>query len=160
MTNSAERSEIWKRLQQAKIPLLIMTVALVVLLFTGRESTEKASTSFDDHQAKPVTIAEEESRLAETLQVIEGVGNARVLLSVRKSAQTDYLSDEERTVILSAGSGRQVPIVLRTTSPEYLGAVIVCDGGDDPDIQWKVLEAVSRFTGLRSDQITVLKLRT
>ena len=118
MMNSAERPEIWKRLQQAKIPLLIMTVALAALLFTGRESTEKASTSFDDHQAKPVTIAEEESRLAETLQDIEGVGNARVLLSVRKSAQTDYLSDEERTVILSAGSGRQEPIVLRTTSPE------------------------------------------
>ena len=122
-------------------------------------STEKGSVSLCDFQTQTASIAEEESRLTDTLRVIEGVGNARVLLSIRKSAQTEYLSDEEKTVILSSGSGRQEPIAMRTTSPEYLGAVIVCEGGDEPDIQWKVLEVVSRFTGLRSDQITVLKLQ-
>lgn len=156
---SLEWPEIWRRLDRVRIPLLILVFALLILCITGKNGSESTSVSQTQNDAKPVTLAEEESRLAETLESIKGVGRARVLLSVRTSAQTDYLADAEKTVILSAGGGKQEALAIRSRSAEYLGAVIVCEGGDDPNTQWNVLEAVSRFTGLRADQITVLKLQ-
>ena len=153
------RSEIWRRLQQARIPLLIMAIAMLLLLSTGKGNASRENLSQTQSDATPSSLEEDELRLTEALQAIEGVGKTRVLLSVEVSAQTDYLSDAEKTVILSAGSGKQEALAFRTRSPVYLGAVIVCEGGDDPSTQWKVLDAVSTFTGLRADRITVLKYK-
>ena len=85
--------------------------------------------------------------------------NLRSVIRIIVELITEYLADAEKTVILSAGGGKQEALAIRSRSAEYLGAVIVCEGGDDPNTQWNVLEAVSRFTGLRADQITVLKLQ-
>ena len=157
--NKIDRSEMLRRLHRIKVPLLISVFALLLLLCTGKGASKNETEHQTVYEVKPMTLSEEESRLAETLMAISGVGEAQVLLSVRVSAQTDYLSDEEKTVILSAGSGRQEVLAIRSRSAEYLGAVIVCEGGDNPNTQWNVTEAVSRFTGLRADQITVLKLQ-
>ena len=152
------RAEIKRRLHQVRIPLMMIAFALLMLLSTGRGNSAQKNESMDERDCfEPATLAEEEKRLAKTLQMIDGVGKTSVLLSVQVSAQTEYLSDAEKTVILSVGSGRQQALAFRTRSPEYLGAVIVCEGGDDPKIKWSVLEAVTKFTGLRADQITVLK---
>ena len=156
---SLECSEIWRRLHRVRIPLLIMAFALMMLCFTGKNESGSLSASQIQRDTGDVALEKEESRLAETLESIKGVGRTHVLLSVRISAQTEYLADAEKTVILSAGGGKHEALAIRSRSAEYLGAVIVCEGGDDPNTQWNVLEAVSRFTGLRADQITVLKLQ-
>lgn len=154
-----KRSELLRRLQPIKMPLLIFACTMVLLLCTERRSADKDSPLPAETDFLTDTVSAEEARLEETLQMIKGVGKAQVLLSLRMSAQTEYITDEGKTVVLSAGSGKQEALASRTRSPEYMGAVIVCEGGNDPNVQWSILEAVSRFTGLRADQITVLKLR-
>ena len=39
------------------------------------------------------------------------------------------------------------------------GAVVVCAGGDDPAAQYLVTNAVSAYTGLGSDKISVMKMK-
>ena len=87
---------------------------------------------------------------------IDGVGEVDVLLSCSTSAATEYVSDGDETVIVSTGSGKQEGLVRYTRYPQYLGAVIVCDGGGSADVRLYVTQAVSQFTGLSSDRITVL----
>ncbi len=41
---------------------------------------------------------------------------------------------------------------------EYTGAVVVCSGARSPDIRFRVIQAVSAFTGLGSDRIIVEEL--
>ena len=55
--------------------------------------------------------------------------------------------------------GRRIheAVELRTVSPQYLGAVVVCDGADAPQVQLAVTQAVAQFTGLSTDRISVLK---
>ena len=43
--------------------------------------------------------------------------------------------------------------------PVYLGAIIVCQGGDSPAVRLAVVEAVSNVTGIGSDRITVEKMK-
>ena len=39
------------------------------------------------------------------------------------------------------------------------GAVIVCQGADDPEVRLNVTNAVAAYTGLGSDKITVMKMK-
>jgi len=39
------------------------------------------------------------------------------------------------------------------------GAVVVCEGAENPTVQWNVTNAVSAYTGLGSDKISVIKMK-
>ena len=151
------RNELLRRIKGAKTPLLILCVGLLLLLLTGRNDGRAA----EEPSAAPAaeeTAAEAEKRLSSLLEVIDGVGKNRVLLSLSVSSETEYITDEGETVILSSGGGKQTALPRRTRYPQYQGAVVVCQGGDDAGVRLLVTEAVAQFTGLRSDRITVLKL--
>lgn len=77
----------------------------------------------------PAPLTEAEQRLAGALARTEGVGQVYVLLS-------------EKT-------GRE---------EGYVGAVVVCAGAGDPQVQLRVVETVSAFTGLGSNKIVVQKM--
>ena len=53
---------------------------------------------------------------------------------------------------------RQMPLVTKVTAPECLGALIVCSGGDDPEVKLRIVNAVCSLTGLGSDRVTILKM--
>ena len=47
-------------------------------------------------------------------------------------------------------------MVVRTQYyPSFRGALVVCPGGDDPQVQLAITQAVSALTGLGSDRITI-----
>ncbi len=39
------------------------------------------------------------------------------------------------------------------------GCVVVCDGADSAEVRWNVTDAVSAYTGLGSDRISVMKMK-
>ncbi len=138
-----------------RYPLLILLAGLLLLLTPGKQKTVA------EPEAVPECSAEsEQQRLEKILEQIDGVGAASVLLSYRTSAETEYLSDDDGTVILSAGSGTQTAVVRRTIQPAFQGAVVVCSGGGDAAVKLRVVEAVSKFTGLGAGAISVFPLKT
>ena len=56
-------------------------------------------------------------------------------------------------------STQKTPVVTKTKSAPYLGAVVVCDGADSAAVQLRVMQAVSALTGLGSDKISVIKMK-
>ena len=48
-------------------------------------------------------------------------------------------------------------VVVRTVYPTYRGALVVCQGGDRPEVKLAVTEAVAALTGLSADRVTVAK---
>ena len=83
------------------------------------------------------------------------------------SFQTDISSDEQEqsaresadTVIAEDASRHEHGLVRRADAPIYRGAVIACQGAGSPQIRLEVIEAVRCVTGLRSDQISVVKMK-
>lgn len=120
----------------------------------------KTKTTTEPEATPELTAEAEQTRLEAILEQIDGVGDASVLLSYRTSAETEYLADEDGTVILSAGSGAQAAVVRRTIQPEFQGAVVVCSGGGNAAVKLRVVEAVSKFTGLGAGEISVFPLQT
>lgn len=139
--------------------LLLLMLLLGVLLMTFPQKLEKA-------ESIPLESIEEsslEDRLSEALSLLEGAGKVKVLLTESKGKQTIYQSnlsgERSETVILSDGSRVQSGLIARVDPPEYMGAVVLCQGAGKASVHLSIVEAVANATGLSYDRISVLKLK-
>lgn len=153
-------------IRQYKLAALILAIGLVLMLIPNGSSQE-------EYVSPPVvqTTVSAEDQLESILSQIQGVGKVRVLLTVAQGERTVYVYDEDQSDTLDTGSLRREAVVVTSTDrgqtglvsqvipPVYLGAVIVCQGGDQAGVQLAVVEAVCDATGLTADKITVLKMK-
>ena len=152
-----------------RYPVLIVLVGIVLLTLPGKNKTTVSGVTTSSASANvSITPAQE---LTDILQQIKGVGRVKVLLTVSKGEKTEYQTDEDQsvsetgsdvrkeTVIIRDADDNEMALITQIISPEYLGAIVVCEGADDAGVKLAVLEAVSKATGLRSDKISVLKMK-
>lgn len=107
-----------------------------------------------------------QAQLENVLTKIKGVGRVSVMLTTTKGEEIIYKTDSdisadqtrEDTVILSDSDRAQSGLITQINSPIYLGAIIVCDGADDPNVCLAVIDAVKKLTGLGANNISVLKM--
>ena len=64
----------------------------------------------------------------------------------------------EQTYILIDGAGGEQPLVTAELEPQVKGVVVVCEGGDQPDVVGKVVDAVKVALDISSTRISVSKL--
>ena len=77
--------------------------------------------------------------------------------------QTDIQTDTDRrsedTVLVEDASRTETGLIRRTLEPTYRGAVILCQGADQPSVRLAIVEAVRCVTGLGADRISVLNMK-
>ncbi len=126
-------------------------------------------------ESVPSAVEMEETTLQQSLEQIlsrlEGAGKVKVLLTEAEGQQTLYQTDEDfslgeksgdnrrDTVLVTNSQREETGLVRQVIPPRYLGAVILCQGAGSASVRLAVVEAVSSVTGLRSDRITVLKMK-
>jgi len=167
MDRSALKERVLSFLKKYRYVALIILLGILFMLFPFGS----------DSQPEPAPEAEEETKqdmqeaLALILSKIEGAGRVEVLLTQLTGEEIIYQTDSDdsvsvdssdtnqKTVIISNSDREEQPVVRQILSPTYLGAVIVCQGGDSPTVKLAIVEAVSNATGLSADKITVLKMK-
>lgn len=167
-----ELKKLQSRLIKLKYPALILAVGILLLLLpSGKAGTTepKQETEVKD------SLALEASRIEAILSQVKGAGEVKILLSWEEGGQTEYARDTEaqtqtdengsslressKTVLYTAGSGTQSPLVAGTTAPTYRGAVIVCQGAEDASVRLALTQAVASLTGLGANQIVIMKMK-
>lgn len=163
----ALRSKAADVLKKYRYALLVLLLGLALMLLPGKKETagtEPVETSVQQEQ--PDT----ESQLAQILSQIKGAGKVEVMLTVAAGEQTIYQTDEDidagengssrfDTVIVTDAQRAQSGLIQQINPPRYQGAIIVCQGAEDPSVRLAIAEAVSRVTGLGTDRIAVLKMK-
>lgn len=147
--------------------LVALAGAALLLLPTGKGGTTAAqSGAASSVEWDP---AELEEQLERTLSQIEGAGEVQVVLTVGSSPRQilaedrtsesdgESVREEENTVVLSRGSGVQEAVTVGQLSAQFRGALVVCSGGDDPQVRLSLAQAVSAVTGLGTDRIAICK---
>ncbi len=153
-----------------KYILLIIAAGFLLMTFP---SGEKRKT--DVGKAESFNLSAFEKEVERALSECEGVGRCKVMLSVNsgtesvfaKEARESRRKDESVTEsdidtkpsIMSGGSGSETPVLIKELYPEFRGAVVICDGADSAALRGRVTEAVAALTGLRSDRISVIKMK-
>lgn len=109
--------------------------------------------------------------LKEILSLVHGAGKVEVLLTEKTGAQTLYQTDvalsrgetseerQNRTVMIRNSAREEDGLIKQINPPILQGAVVVCQGGDDPKVKLAIVEAVTRATGLPSSCVSVLKMK-
>lgn len=166
-----DRIDITKRVTELfgkyKYVLLILAVGLLLMSLPER-TNESVPKEVIVHEPKSKSHAEE---LEDILSQISGVGKVKVFLTEASGAETVYQTDEDRnisndsehirvdTVIITDANREERGLVRTVTPPVYLGAIIVCQGGDRPSVKLSIVDAVSNVTGISSERISVLKMK-
>lgn len=153
-------------LRKNKFTLLLLAVG-ILLLWTPGKSEDVVQTQAKQPTTQILTAEEMEAVLRE----IHGAGEVRVLLSVADGEEIIYQNDSElaqsendrtdqsETVLITDAQRAQQGLIRQINPPVYLGAVVVCQGADNPSVRLQITQAVSKITGLGADQICVLKMK-
>lgn len=154
--------KIFDFIQKQKYVLIVILVG-IVLMFLPIKETAKTETKTI---AKSVNTNTTEKQLEEILTRVSGAGRVSVMLTEIRGEETHYQTDidksdgqsREDTVILTDAQRTQNGLITQVNPPVYLGAIIVCDGADDPAVRLAIVEAVTKITGLGANNISVLKM--
>ena len=158
-------------LKRYKYVALTAVLGIVLLLLPGGNEKKQEGGAPDAAEDFDRTALQEE--MEEILSSLDGVGHLKLMLTVdggsayelaRDEAQTQKRSGENtgertqksETVVLGSGVSAGV-VVTRSRFPAFIGALVVCEGGDRAEVRLRVTQAVAALTGLSSERITVVK---
>ncbi len=159
--------------------ILLLALALGLILMLLPNGCQKSEDKKPSQNAVNFSLDEFQKKLESILASGEGVGRVRVMLT-QKSTETYVYAEETRSTereqqngeyadqnfdydrkpsIISDGSGKQVPVTVKQLFPEFMGAVVVCDGAESISVQTFVTETVSALTGISFDRIAIVKMK-
>ena len=160
----AKRSkELIGKLKQYKYAGLILGIGLLLMLIPV--SSEKQSNDTET----PTVPSEQsvEARLENILSRVKGAGDVKVLLTRSAGEEFVYQTNtdqsdstlKEETVIISGTDRSENGLISQVKTAIYRGAIVVCQGADDPVVKLLIVDAVSKVTGLGADKISVMKMK-
>ncbi len=149
-----------------KFVVIILLVGIGLMLLPSNGKRESSTTKQETQQIE----ASLEESLSRILCKMHGAGKVEVMLNIGQGEKTIYqvdndisendsgYADRKETVTLTDGQRNQYGLVQQVNPPVYLGAVVLCQGANDPVVKLSIVEAVSKVTGLSANQICVLKM--
>ena len=112
-----------------------------------------------------------EEKLEKILNHVNGAGKVEVILTVSEGEEIVFQTDESlsssndissqniNTVTTTDANKNENGLIRKKIPPIYRGAIIVCQGADDPVVKLAITEAVARLTGIKANCISVLKMK-
>lgn len=120
---------------------IVAGIVAILLIFASSYIDVSAFSSRIDADEYCTTL--EESLLSVVTQ-IEGVGNAKIFLTMDNTGENVYLNNSDTKT--------------KSITPVVRGVVIVCDGGDDPLVVSRVMSAVTKSLDISSNKVCITKL--
>ena len=155
--------------QKYKYAALIVLIGIALMLIpTQKTKTAEKSDAIISNEYEEERIQEE---LETILSHIEGAGTVKVMLKELSGSETIYQTNEDvstsdastttkvQIITITDAERNETGLVKQINPPKYQGAVILCQGADDPKVKLAVTDAVSKITGLGADKIAVLKMK-
>jgi stage III sporulation protein AG len=162
-------------LKKYRYALIVLLVGVLLMALGG---TKGENAPAEDEGVAPVAeagfdLSAFEAQLEESLSLIAGAGEVRLMLSLDSTEETVYAEDVRRSTsggesvtyensisVISSGGSGQSPVTRKCVYPKFRGAVVLCQGADRAEVCGAVTEAVRTACGIGSDQITVLKMES
>ena len=150
-----------------KYALIVLVIGLILLIIP--EKTESKAEQVLPQQELHFQI--DADALSQILQTVEGAGRVQVMLSVATGEKTVFQANSDQsetgenksikteTVIITDSGKNESGLITQVNPPTYKGTIVVCQGADSPTVRLAIMQAVSRITGLGSDNICVLKMK-
>lgn len=129
-------------------------------------------------------IDELEAKLTGLITGIEGVGEARVMVTLESGVEYQYLQEEKRNldtsreegaeevsdrvsqkenverkyILVETQSGKKQPVLQTQLQPKVQGVVVVCEGADSPIVQRNLIHVVTTALNIPTTRVCVVKI--
>ena len=169
MELKAIQTKVLVFVQKNKYIVLIILLGLLFMAIPSKVTKESTTQTESIPTQQPEASIEE--RLTNILKQIDGAGKVEVMLTIAKGEETVYQTNNETstntdttqvntdTIIVTDSDKNQSGLVRQKIYPAYLGAIIVCQGADDPNVRMAITDEVAKITGLKTNHISILKMR-
>lgn len=150
------------------VALVLLLGVLLMILPVGNKNVEASKKESTECVQVETSVS---VQLESVLSKVYGAGKVSVMLTVAAGEETIYQTNDDisntndqnsyqkDTVTVTDAERNQNGLIRQVNPPTYLGAVIVCEGADDPSVRLAIVNAVSKVTGLGTDRIAVLKMK-
>lgn len=152
-----------------KYVILVLVIGLALMLLPSGEKDD-STPKVTESKVKEIqdTLSQQ---LSDLLTQIDGAGQVQVLLTKGEGEETVYQTDTDisqtesdaierkTTVTITDAERTQSGLIRQVNPPKYLGAIVVCEGADNPTVRLAIADAVSKATGLGTNCISVLKMK-
>ena len=175
LKNTLQKIKDFFALKKEKTPFLIIVlggigILLIMLseLFPGNKNAEIKTEEpgfyefFEDE-------SELETKLSEAISKIKGAGKTEVIITFETSKEYKYAKNssenisfdesetEDEIVIIESDDGEK-PIVIRTEEAKIRGVLVICEGGKNPLVREKIIEAVCALFNIPSNKVSVAEM--
>ena len=180
----------WKKLNfKDKNTWLILGIFGVLLLViampvekaqkkdSGMTQTQPAAedgTAESGQERADDSIAELESRLEETLSLIDGAGQVRVMITMKDTGEkvvekditcrTDAASggsqntEQSQSSVYTRDGNTETPYISNEMTPQVEGVLVVAQGGGNSMVKQNILQSVMALFPLEAHKITIVKM--
>lgn len=126
--------------------LLIVSVSLLFLntMLQNRDGRSTILSREGENEYISALETEEELRLRNILQCIKGVGNVEVMICSENGTR------EKNTSLFSTAQ--------EASAQPVTGVIVAAEGGDDPVIQSRIIDAVSTVCSIAPSDVAVFQL--
>lgn len=154
----------------------IALIGLSAFLPKGDKETS-APVSAQASQSAQEFVSQTEEKLAAIVRSIEGAGECRVMVTIENGVEYVYATEErinsdrqeeedkvsqrddsdKSVIVVDTGDGKQ-GLLVTEIQPTVKGVVVVCEGGDQPLVQQRVIDTITTALNLSSKRVCVTKL--
>ena len=154
--------------KKLKLALIIGIAGMLMLGISEAVPHEKKSdtpqsTSYSEYND------ELEQKTERIISSIDGVGECRVMITLKNSNESVYAKNyqensndsnysHESEYVLYDGESGESPVLIKEYFPEIKGVVVLCSGADDTAVRESVINCVSALFGIPTTKISVTRL--
>ncbi len=150
----------------------------------GTQQTQQPSVSSQSDFNATDYESRLEKQMTELVTGIQGVGSAKVYVTLEQTAQNVYATEQKQSgqttedksggtttrnetnndtetsyILVKNADGSEKALSVTEIQPVVKGVVVVCDGGDSPQVQQNIIDAVTTALHITSVRVCVIKAK-
>ena len=153
--------------------IIILGLSGIILIFLSEVfSEENNAESIEDENAFYVfseDVSMLESRLENAVLKIKGAGKTDITITFDSSKEFIYAknssenigdseSEIETEIVVIDGKNGEEPLFIKSKEAKVRGVLVVCEGGENPLVREKIIEAVCALLDIPSNKVSVAKM--
>jgi stage III sporulation protein AG len=168
-----------------KVIIIAGLIGIALIFISGFFKNSNAPPKTESAQSVVTSeqyAARLENSITDIVTRIQGVGTAKVLVTLEQSTQYIYATEEKKSnqttedksgsssikneannntetkyILAKDADGTQKALPITEVQPIVKGVVVVCDGGDNPAVQQNVISAVTTALNITTVRVCVIK---
>ena len=161
-----KKEEILQIINRYKFIAMLLVTGIFLLTIPEKDNQPEHTQEIQIQQSSDLQY-----ELQSILSLIHGAGKVAVLLTEKRGEEIIYQMDENITVSGNGDTSNQKTLIItdenriekglirQVNPPQLQGAVVVCQGADDPKVKLAIVDAVMHATGLPSSKICVVRMK-